>query len=268
MTDNPTTPNSILKVGQSVYMNITTTNLIISGATVSVNGLSPSSATLVYQKGSVYDFKFSSSLFGVSGVTVTWTIDPAGIVDTFSTQYATPIEPTTNSSYVTALFSNTATHSYQITLSGVPSGTGFYQQLITINDPSSYGINTITSPGSNVQFAAQNGTLLYSWEQSINSSALQVWVKNYYGNSVIDMQVLPSFENLFSENGHLGKNGTADNNGNMVFPFYVSFYGISSLPSGFVGSGSYSLSGNALHVNYTSYVYYNKVFTEMPILRK
>ena len=65
MTDNPTIPDSILKVGQSIYMNITTTNLAISGATVSVNGLSPSSATLVYQKGSVYDFKYSSSLFGV-----------------------------------------------------------------------------------------------------------------------------------------------------------------------------------------------------------
>ena len=65
----------------------------------------------------------------------------AGIVDTFSTQYATPIEPTTNSSYVTALFSNTATHSYPISLSGVPTGTGFYQQLLTVNNPSSYGIN-------------------------------------------------------------------------------------------------------------------------------
>ena len=56
---------------------------------------------------------------------------------------------------------------------------------------------------SNIQFTASNGTLLYAWEQSINSSALQVWVKNYYGNSVIDMQVLPSFENLFSANGYL-----------------------------------------------------------------
>ena len=28
-------------------------------------------------------------------------------------------------------------------------------------------------------------------------------MKNYYGNNIIDMQVLPSFENLFSANGYL-----------------------------------------------------------------
>lgn len=237
MVDNPTTPNSILKVGQSVYMNLTTTNLTISGATVSVNGLSPSSATLVHQKGSVYDFKFSSSLFGVSGVTVTWSIDPAGITDIFSTQYATPIEPTTNSSYITALFSNTATHSYPISLSGVPNGTGYYQQLLTISNPSSYGINTA---GSNIQFTASNGTLLYAWIQSINSTSMQVWVKNYYGNSVIDMQVLPSFENDFSATGYLGTNplisSTTNNWAEMIKG--LSLNSVKANPNDFVGYGS------------------------------
>ena len=176
MVDNPTTPDSILKVGQSIYMNITTTNLALSGATVSLNGLAPASATLIKHTGSTYDFKYSSSLFGVSGVTITWSIDPAGITDIFSTQYATPIEPTTNSSYVTALFSNTATHSYPISLSGVPTGTGFYQQLITISNPSSYGINTA---GSNIQFTSGNNTLLYAWIQSINSTCrLAIFLDN------------------------------------------------------------------------------------------
>ena len=203
MTDNPTTPDSILKVGQSIYMNITATNLIISGATVSVNGLSSSSAILTHS-GNKYNFKFSSTVFGVSGVTVTWKIDPTGIIDTFTTQYATPIEPTQNSSYVTALFSNKATNSYPIELSGVPSGTGYYQQLITINNPADYGINLATG-GSNIQFSASNGTLLYAWIQSINSSAIQVWVKNYNGSSTINLEVLPYFENLLSSIGYLGE---------------------------------------------------------------
>ena len=59
------------------------------------------------------------------------------------------------------------------------------------------------------------------------------WVENYYGNSVVDMQVLPSFENLLSVTGYLGKNGTTDNNGNMVFPYFQNFEGLSSLPSGY-----------------------------------
>ena len=99
-------------------------------------------------------------------------------------------------------FSNTATHSYPISLSGVPNGTGFYQQLITINNPSLYGIN---KAGSNLQFTSQNGSLLYAWIQSINSTSMEVWVKNFNGSSTIDMQVLPSFENLFSSTGYLGE---------------------------------------------------------------
>ena len=244
MVDNPTTPDSILKVGQSIYMNITATNLMISGATVSVNGLSPSSATLK-QSGNIYDFKFSSTLFGVSGVTIKWTIDPAGIIDTFSTQYATPIEPTIDSSDVTALFSNSATKSYGITLSGVPSGTGFYQQLLTISNPSSYGINTA---GSNVQFTASNGTLLYAWIQSINSTSMQVWVKNYYGNSVIDMQVLPAFENLFSENGYLGYEREYFNARN-VFIYATDFANLNGWNISGLNGGYANITTNGLELS-------------------
>jgi hypothetical protein len=100
----------------------------------------------------------------------------------------------------TANRTNPVNHYIEIELSGVPSGTGMYQQLITINNPSDYNIN---SKGSNIQFTASNGTLLYAWIQSINSTTIQVWVKNYNGSSIIDMQVLPQFENLFSATGYL-----------------------------------------------------------------
>ena len=93
------------------------------------------------------------------------------------------------------------------------------QQLLTINDPSKYGINTA---GSNIQFSASNGTLLYAWIQSINSSAIQVWVKNYNGSSTINMEVLPSFENLFSSNGYLGS-GREYFNAYKIFPFATDF---------------------------------------------
>ena len=85
-----------------------------------------------------------------------------------------------------------------ITISNQPT----YQQLLTITNPSQYGIN---KAGSNIQFTASNGTFLYAWIQSINSTSMQIWVKNFAGNSVVDMQVLPSFENLFNANGYLGE---------------------------------------------------------------
>ena len=98
-----------------------------------------------------------------------------------------------------------------VTISDQPT----YQQLLTISSPSSYGIN---SQGSNVQFTASNGSLLYAWIQSINSTLMQVWVKNYYGNSVVDLQVLPSFENLFSSTGYLGF-GRQYWNAPLIFPY-------------------------------------------------
>ena len=145
---------------------------------------------------------------------------------------------------------------YYIELSGAPSGTGMYQQLITINNPSDYNINT---NGSNIQFVASNGTLLYAWIQNINSTTMQVWVKNYNSSSTIIMQVFPSFENLFSANGYLGEApelssvygeyfNAPEVFGNSTSPNAWDFAG-TSLPSGFIIStgsqpyyGSYTVN--------------------------
>ena len=94
-------------------------------------------------------------------------------------------------------------NSYLITLKGVPSGNGTYQQLITINNYSKYGIN---GEGSNIAFYDGNNlTHLYAWIQSINITTIQIWVKNYNDSSKIDMQVLFKDENLFSVDGYLGE---------------------------------------------------------------
>lgn len=129
-------------------------------------------------------------------------------------------------------------NTYPIYLSGVPKGNGTYQQLITIKDPSKYGIN---ANGSNIGFYdGSNNTHLYAWIQSINSTSLVVWIKNYNSSSTINMQVLPSFENLFSENGYLGKWNTTTDNGKMVFLLYQSWAGLSSLPNGWHAYGNSS----------------------------
>ena len=116
-------------------------------------------------------------------------------------------------------------HKFNITLTGVPTGTGTYQQLLTI-DPAAYGINP---QGSNVLFYDPNGTELYAWLQSINSTSASYWIKNFNGSSTINMQVLPSFENLFSATGYLGEApqlsstyGEYDN-GKDIFPIYYNF---------------------------------------------
>ena len=127
---------------------------------------------------------------------------------TWSFALGTHIYTTSNSSYSIPLADGTyglgvnSVYTYPITINSPPSGTGYYQQLLTINNPSQYGINTA---GSNIQFTASNGTLLYAWIQSINSTSMQVWVKNFNGSSQINMKVFPEFENLFSATGYLGE---------------------------------------------------------------
>ena len=123
-----------------------------------------------------------------------------------------------------------------INLTGVPSGTGYYQQLlnITSSDRSKFEINT---NGSNLQFSASNDTYLYAWVQDYNSSVTQIWVKNYDNNSVIYMDVYLTSDNLFSSTGYLGEAPQLSSsyaeydNGRFVFNYYQNFSG-SGLPSG------------------------------------
>ena len=129
---------------------------------------------------------------------------------------------------------------YSITLSGVPTGTGTYQQLITL-DPATY---TINSQGSNILFYASNGTELYAWLESINSTSALYWIKSYEGSSTINMYVYPSTNNFFSSTGYLGEAPQLSStyaeydNGVKVFINYWNFIG-SSLPSGWtIPSGS------------------------------
>ena len=136
-------------------------------------------------------------------------------------------------------------NSYLITLKGVPSGNGTYQQLITINNYSKYGINT---EGSNIAFYdGSNLTHLYAWIQSINITTIQIWIKNYNDSSKIDMQVLSKFENLFNSTGYLGDNTT--NNAKYVFSIHNANVSING--NGFIGA--YYIGGN------DSTLFYNQI---------
>ena len=73
---------------------------------------------------------------------VSWqAVDQYGYSQSITFQYGSNLTPAEYSNKVTVLQSPNATHSYPISVSGVPTGTGFYQQLLTVNNPSSYGIN-------------------------------------------------------------------------------------------------------------------------------
>ena len=122
MQVNPTTPYSIVLTGQYLWLNITTTNVALTAtsATVSLNNLPYVQATLAYTSGNTYDYKYTSSLIGTTGITADWKVDPTSLVDTISVQYATKTVPTIDSPSVTALFSNSYTGSYPLSISNPP----------------------------------------------------------------------------------------------------------------------------------------------------
>ena len=169
-------PVDYSSVGTSVLLSLaysTQTSAKMTIINLTVNGVLENRFQPDASSGSVkYDFTQPVS----APLLVTWTAtDQYGYSQSITFQYGSNLTPAEYSNKVTVLQSPNATHSYPITLSGVPNGTGFYQQLLTIgnstNPISKYGIN---SAGSNIQFAASNGTMLYAWEQSVNSSAIQV----------------------------------------------------------------------------------------------
>ena len=154
----------------------------------------------------------------------------------------------TNSISISGFNSDTvitgSNNSYLITLKGVPSGNGTYPQLITINNHTKYGIN---NNGSNIEFFDYNNmTHLYAWIQNINISTIQVWVKNYNASSIIEMQVLQSYENEFSMSGYI-----SNVSGQNIFSYWQSFAGLSAIPSGWIQTGGTILLGKT-NISFTS----------------
>ena len=250
VTPNPSpSPNLPLNTGQAIWLNFSQSNVAISGVSLNVNGLGVSPV-----EHSSTSYSYLSSSAGISTVNAVWTLTGGSLTYTYSVAYASKVIPSNLSRSVSVLFSDNATHSYPITLSGVPSGNGTYQQLITITNPSQYGIN---SAGSNIQFAASNGTLLYAWEQSVNSSAIQVWIKNFNGSSQINMEVFPQFENLFSANGYLGEAPQLSptyaewDNAHLVFDIAQDYYAnfTNAIPSGLsIDTGGNYSANNGLYM--------------------
>ncbi|MEM3191737.1 MAG: hypothetical protein QW292_06540 [Candidatus Parvarchaeota archaeon] len=133
-------------------------------------------------------------------------------------------------------------YSYPITINNPPSGSGYYQQLFTFSNPSQYGIN---SQGSNILFSLPNGTNLYAWIQNINSTSMSVWVKVPYGTSMIDMNVYPSSENLFSATGFLGEAPQLSGEGATVLPSNIIY------SDAVVGVYGYGYDGSIFTLNCT-----------------
>ena len=188
--------------------------------------------------------KFIQSLVNNLNISSTTEID---FVD--SLLNSTSISLSDKISFVNTLINQTGyvNAKYPITITNPPTGTGMYQQLFTISNPSTHGIN---SQGSNFEITYTNGTPVYSWIQSINSTSLVVWSKLPYATSSVNLETFPSFENLLSATGYLG-NATISN---VKYVFTAgTLAGLTDTlpagsPSGSFGFYAYSVSGYYIYM--------------------
>lgn len=244
-------PLSVLQTGSTIWMNFTESNLHIDSASLTVNGFSASVS------GSGESYHAVNSMFGAQVVDVTWTLSTTdGFSHSFSYTYGSVLVPGANDSYLTVLGSNSplnitpinltgvpsSIQQTTITLTGSPSGSGYYQQLLTI--PLTSSIN----PSLGNFYFADSAGKLYAWVQSYNSTDMSVWVKIPNGTASITMYSgFPT--SLYSANGHIGLAPQLStvyaeyDNGASVFPHYWNFSG-TTLPKGWTEYNSV-----AVHVN-------------------
>ncbi len=264
----PSTPTTFIQAGQYVWLNYSASNLVFSSVTGYVDGVQASIVQV-----STYSYKLTSPEFTLNfGAEVLWSLktsDP--VYDNLTVQYSSPYYPTNNSSWVSALFSKSATNSYPIainspptiqsypiSITGAPSGSGYYQQLLTV--PLTSYINPSLG---NFYFTTTSGTELYAWVQSYNSSSMQVWVKTPNGTSQVNL--ITGFPNSFySANGYIGEAPQLSPsygeyfNAQNVFPFATDFSGSGQTLSSSVwnnigyGGGS-GIVNNGLNLTYQTY---------------
>jgi hypothetical protein len=232
-----------LLANQGIYLNFSTLHDVVHNVVLQIDGNNVKSYTVNSISGHL---SFHPSEAGRTGFKATWIFD--GATFSYSVSYVAPFYPSYNSNYLIASYASNATHQYPISISNSPSGTGYYQQLITINNYTKYGINTAVS---NFEIASNNGTLLYTWIQSYNSTTLTIWVKMPYGTTSVNLQVFPQFENLLSATGYVGEASQlnpSDDNGKLVFPYYQSFY--NGVPNGYYsttgGGGTITIANHQL----------------------
>ncbi|MBX8640759.1 MAG: hypothetical protein KIS29_10530, partial [Thermoplasmata archaeon] len=230
-----------VKKGQNIYFNWTSSNWQPSSVSLIANGVGQQ----IFSSFAASGLSGSASWVNQfnSPLSLIWSLTGSGITQSYTVQYSSNLVPFVNSSYVNVAYATNTTHSYPITLTGTPAGTGYYQQLITITNYAQYGIN---SQGSNFLISASNGSNYYTWIQSINTTAITFWSKLPYGVSSVQLNVYPEFENLFSATGYLN-----DVTGQNIFPHWQSFAGLSSLPSGWIQTGG-TITFGANNISFSS----------------
>ncbi|MHB8554027.1 MAG: DUF2341 domain-containing protein, partial [Thermoplasmataceae archaeon] len=171
------------------------------------------------------------------------TVDYLPFTEQFGVEYGGSVG-TAIFHYLIIVSSPTSMPTISIGTGSVFNSGAHYQQLISLTNPQSYGIN---SASSNFYVALPNNTLLYTWIQSFNATSLTMWTKMPYSTSQIELQVLPSFENVLSATGYLGYGRTYFNAPD-VFPFATDF---TTLPTGWYGA-NYSILSNGISLNHNS----------------
>ena len=214
-------PLAQLETGDHIYLNFSTLHDIVHEVTLKIDGSAVDSWVINSQTGSL---EYNPSTYaGKTGFKATWVFDGANY--SYSVEYGAPFYPLYTSNYLVATFSNSELNEYPIGLTNSGSNaTGTYQQMVTVSS-SSIGYEN-NSAWSNIQFTYGNGTVIYSWLQSVNSTSATYWLKLNSipagGSQTIYIQPVSKTESLFNgytvgEAPQLSSTYAQYDNGKIVF---------------------------------------------------
>ena len=145
-----------------------------------------------------------------------------------------------------------------------------YQQILFL---SRINIPEINSNWSNIEFRYENGTNIYAWIQSYNTSSAVVWLKlSELKNRTVNLFVYPYSESFLNSTCYLGEAPQLSplyaeyDNGANVFPFYTNYttetsgkISIFSLYNTFCVDNGLDIRSNGNLSNVNSIVYYPKL---------
>ena len=123
---------------------------------------------------------------------------------TISTGLSTHVMATSTYNWIESPQSTNSYHYAPIAISTTSnSSLLIYQQMITINRASFPEINSVWS---NIEFRYNNGTSIYAWIQSFNSSNANIWLRLAGAeNRTIYLLIYPSSVSFLSPTGYLGE---------------------------------------------------------------
>ena len=192
------TPPDLSAISQSPvnFSLVYSSQIALTEISLYVSGSLEDRYTSVGTSGTV-SYSFVDPTF--SPESVQWILTTGEYTQYVNLSYGGVTTPSENSSSIIVFQSATATLGFPITLSGVPGGSGYWDQQFTFNTSADASLMAgLNTERTNYKVELPGGTNVYSWVSSSSSTSVTLYAQLPNGTSSVFFNVYPLFENFSS----------------------------------------------------------------------